>query len=114
MRKEEEKVSKVHKIKSLEEQVEEKRKSAIAQALSIFKTRQSAYRTVFQKGQTPHTKKVLEDLSRFCRGTKSTFKKDAREHALLEGRREVFQRILDYQNMTAEELLKIASNPSGT
>ena len=92
--------------KGLEEQIEEKKKKSLREALGIFQTKQSAYRTVFGNGNTPAARKVLDDLMQFCRGNASTFRPDSREHALLEGRREVFQRILDYQNMSAEDLLR--------
>lgn len=46
--------------------------------------------------------KVLADLRKFCRGDQSTFHQDPRIHALLEGRREVFLRILAMLNMPSE------------
>lgn len=47
---------------------------------------------------------VLEDLAKFCRAHESTFHPDERTHALLEGRREVFNRIQQHLNLTEEEL----------
>ena len=47
---------------------------------------------------------VLQDLAKFCRAHESTFHPDERTHALLEGRREVFQRIQQHLNLTEEEL----------
>lgn len=46
--------------------------------------------------------KVLADLRKFCRGDRSTFDADPRIHALLEGRREVFLRILAMLGMPSE------------
>lgn len=46
--------------------------------------------------------KVLADLRKFCRGDRSTFDADPRIHALLEGRREVFLRILAMLDMPSE------------
>jgi hypothetical protein len=51
-------------------------------------------------------KPVLDDLARFCRAKESTFKPDAREHAVLEGRREVWLRIQRHLEMTPIELLE--------
>jgi hypothetical protein len=49
---------------------------------------------------------VLQDLRKFCRADSSTFHLDARAHALLEGRREVMLRILDYTTLSIDELCK--------
>lgn len=49
---------------------------------------------------------VMDDLARFCRATQTTFHQDARLHALLEGRREVFMRIADYRDLTIEEIFR--------
>lgn len=62
-----------------------------------------SYQQVFNK-KSPHTKEVLRDLAKFCRAHESTFLPDSRAHALLEGRREVFLKILDNLNLTIEEL----------
>jgi len=48
--------------------------------------------------------KMLADLDRFCRGNKSTFSPDPRVHALLEGRREVLLRILNFINVPSDEI----------
>ena len=92
--------------KSLEDRVEEEKKNALERALGFLNRKKSAYRTLFRDGNSPMSRIVLKDLADFCRIGSSTFRKDSREHALLEGRREVFQRILDYQNISAEELLQ--------
>lgn len=49
-------------------------------------------------------KEVLKDLAKFCRANESTFEADARLHAVLEGRREVWLRIQDHLNLTPDEL----------
>lgn len=53
---------------------------------------------------TLHGQKILADLDRFCRGNESTFHADPRAHALLEGRREVFLRILNFLEMDSREV----------
>jgi hypothetical protein len=52
-------------------------------------------------------RKVLKDLSIFCRANATTFHPDARMHAELEGRREVWLRIQQHIQLTPDQLLKI-------
>jgi hypothetical protein len=47
---------------------------------------------------------VLSDLARFCRATSTTWSDDARHHARLEGRREVWLRITEHMHLTTEQL----------
>lgn len=49
---------------------------------------------------------VLEDLSEFCHANKPTFHIDARVSAQLDGRREVYLRIMDHLNLSFEQLLE--------
>jgi len=56
--------------------------------------------------ENPANRTVMLELSRFCRGKGSTFHPDARVHALLEGRREVFLRIKDFVDLTVDELVE--------
>src|SRR5690348_3849099 len=64
---------------------------------------QKAYQIAFSgaAGQA-----VLADLARFCRANEPCFMEDARYHALLEGRREVWLRIQHELNSPVEELLQ--------
>lgn len=56
---------------------------------------------------------VMEDLAVFCRANESTFSADPRVHALLEGRREVFLRIMDHIGLTPDEFFaKYTINPN--
>ena len=65
--------------------------------------RQQAYVQTFgQDGALVEV--VLKDLENFCRGVDSTFHPEARVHALLEGRREVWLRIQDHLKLSSEEL----------
>lgn len=52
-------------------------------------------------------KKVLEDLAKFCRAKESTFHEDPRIHAVLEGRREVYLRIMQHLELSTDELLAL-------
>lgn len=49
-------------------------------------------------------KDVLEDLANFCRANESTFHTDDRIHAALEGRREVWLRILEHTKMSPDQI----------
>ena len=64
---------------------------------------QKAYQIAFSgaAGQA-----VLADLSRFCRANAPCWHQDQRQHALLEGRREVFLRIDAELKLPVEELLQ--------
>lgn len=76
--------------------------------------RQRDYRTVFNPG-SPSARVVLADLAKFCRATESTFHPDARAHALIEGRREVFLRIANHINLDSDVLYKmLTENQKGT
>lgn len=80
--------------------------STIRQSLiNFFSTRKTSYQLTFNEGV--HAKLVLKDLARFCRANDTTFLPDARAHAVLEGRREVWLRIQKYINLSPEELLDL-------
>ena len=71
--------------------------------------RRHAYRATF-KG--PLAEDVLADLAQFCRAHQSTFLPDARAHAVLEGRREVWLRIQNHLKLTDEQLWSLYSGMS--
>lgn len=66
--------------------------------------RQSAYRSLF-KG--PNSDAVLKDLALFCRANESTYDPDARTHALIEGRREVWLRITQHLQLSLDDLWEL-------
>lgn len=68
-------------------------------------SRKRAYELTFT--DSPSSQIVLSDLARFCRADKSTFHKDARASAVLQGRREVWLRIQNYLQLTPEELVEL-------
>lgn len=81
------------------------KQDVIDKARDLLNTRQQAFNQVFSlEGQ--HTKRVLEDLAKFCRAEESTFHPDARVHAVIEGRREVWLRIQRHLNLSPEELFE--------
>lgn len=77
---------------------------SLERAMNFISMRQRDYALTFrsQSGQA-----VLKDLAQFCRASATTFRADAREHAVLEGRREVFLRIANHMNLSTEELYAI-------
>ena len=68
--------------------------------------RRTAYTSVFNV-ESQFTQLVLRDLAKFCRAHESTFHKDPRIHASLEGRREVWLRIEQYLNLNSEEIYEL-------
>lgn len=70
--------------------------------------RKRAYQLCFQN---PTQNAVLIDLAKFCRANETTFNADPRIHAALEGRREVFLRILQHINLDANQLMALYGAP---
>jgi hypothetical protein len=72
----------------------------------IFTGRAVAYNQVFSK-DNQFRDTVLKDLARFCRAHKSTFHPDPRIHAMLEGRREVWLRIIENLELSSDEIYQL-------
>lgn len=67
-----------------------------------------AYRRVFAgKAQQGDADKLSSDLAVFCSGYTSTYRDDPREHARMEGRREVFQRIMDFTRLDHDTIMRL-------
>ncbi|TXG77640.1 hypothetical protein E6Q11_02605 [Candidatus Dojkabacteria bacterium] len=64
--------------------------------------RQQAYQQTFNL-ENRFSEAVVKDLERFCRGSTSCFHVDARYHAVLEGRREVWLRIRDALKLNPDD-----------
>jgi hypothetical protein len=77
-------------------------------AMNFLNKRKLAYGQVF-RGDSIANQVVMADLAKFCRAVEPTFHADARVHARLEGRREVFLRITEHLNLSAEELYNLYS-----
>jgi len=73
------------------------------QARELLAYNQQAYKQVFND-ENVFVKTVLEDLSDFCRAYQTTFHADQRLHAVLEGRREVWLRIMERLTLNTYEL----------
>jgi hypothetical protein len=67
--------------------------------------RQQAYQTLFDP-KSKAAAEVFKDLAKFCRGYRSCYHPDPRIHAALEGRREVFLRILAHTKLDPNKFLK--------
>lgn len=74
----------------------------VSQTLDRLGQRKAAYQGIPQD--------VLDDLAGFCRAERTCWAADARLHALLEGRREVYLRIKEHLELTPEQLLSLYSN----
>lgn len=72
------------------------------EAHSVNEQIQNAYHAVFTSEGAG--KVVLADLVAFCFGRKSTFDPDSRRHAFNDGRRDVLARIMEFTNLTLEEI----------
>lgn len=75
----------------------------IARVKAFLLNRKRAYIFTFDD-KDESARAVLEDLKKFCRAESSTFDADPRIHALLEGRREVYLRIINHLQMNVDEL----------
>ena len=79
-------------------------------ALQIMTDRKRAYQLVFN---SPAGEAVLFDLNPFCRARETCVVPGDRDKTyVLEGRREVFLRIRDHLDLTAEELVERYTKPA--
>lgn len=72
-------------------------------AKSYLRNRKLAYARLFAK-DNQDAQAILKDLAKFCRAHESTFDPDPRVHALLEGRKEVWNRLQHHLQMSDEDL----------
>lgn len=82
---------------------------AYQRVLDFLRLRSRAYKLAFPN---PKDSEVLKDLAKFCRANKSCFHSDPRLHAALEGRREVWLRIMEHLNLPPDELYELYNKPS--
>lgn len=76
----------------------------------MLRWRSAAYRHTFNN---PEGRKVLADLRRFCRADRPTADvNNVQTTYLLEGRREVWLRILSHLNLTDEEVINLVEEYS--
>lgn len=83
----------------------------MSDAKQYLADRRTAYVRAFQ---SPGGEQVLRDLAKFCRAHETTFHSDSRVHAVLEGRREVWLRIMEHLQLSEDELWRLyAVQPKG-
>lgn len=75
-----------------------------SKAKEFIGRRRTAYVKTFDGA---FAEEVLLDLARFCRAEQSTFHADARVHAVLEGRREVWLRIQEHLKLSDDQLFAL-------
>lgn len=71
----------------------------------LLKRRKQAYQHTFGKNYA--SQEVLIDLAKFCRANETTFHKDPRISAVLQGRNEVWLRIANHLHLTSEQLFAL-------
>lgn len=78
------------------------------QVEQYLRNRARAYRAVFSTNACTEgdLEFVMLDLAHFCRAFVTAYDSDARNHALLEGRREVFLRIFDHVSLSHDVLMQ--------
>lgn len=81
----------------------------LTEAKTFLRGRKQDYQAVFE---SPVGRRVLADLARFCRAHATTFHDDARKHAVLEGRREVWLRIQQQLQMSDEQIYALYEIPT--
>lgn len=72
---------------------------------NFLQRRKRAYQLTFKHNM--NGQEVLNDLAKFCRADRPTWSDDARHHARLEGRREVWLRIANHLGLTVDQLYAI-------
>lgn len=91
------------------ENVEYENKTDVSEAVAAFmRRRQSAYKSVFEAGTASKDdlQFVMLDLAHFCRAYRPTFHPtNQKVQDLQEGRREVYQRIMDFTRLSHDTLM---------
>jgi hypothetical protein len=76
----------------------------------LIRKKEWAWRHILSRkdgGLDEAAKIALSDLRYFCNGTKSNFHSDALEMARMEGRREVFMRIMTFLNYDYSKIYEL-------
>lgn len=73
----------------------------------FLRLRKRAYREIFLGPPGTASHALLTDLADFCRAFESTWDEDARHHARLEGRREVWLRIQQHIHLEPDDLARL-------
>lgn len=82
--------------------------------LARLRRRQEAYTRLFAGNPMGDDAEIVRvDLEWFCRGKDTTFDTNARIHALLTGRQEVYLRIMDHMRLDYDALVEKYTQPRG-
>ncbi len=79
-------------------------REAVTLTLEALGLRSRAYFNIFR---SPDGQIVLQDLAKFCRANETTSHETPTGMATLEGRRQVFLRIIEHLHKTPEELYEL-------
>lgn len=75
-------------------------------------SRREAYTRLFAGSATADDAKIVaDDLRTFCRGEDTAWADDARVHALLSGRQEVYIRIMDHTRLPFDAMVEKYTKP---
>lgn len=92
-------------IRQAEEAQYEERNAQTDVVRRYIETRRRAYKAVFTgKGEHGDIEFVMRDLAAFCRAYEPTFNMNPKVQDLLEGRREVFMRIMSFMHLSHDTL----------
>ena len=72
----------------------------------FLKRRRLAYQLTFRRDNYA-AQEVLIDLARFCRANETTFHADPRISAVLQGRHEVWLRLINHLHLSSEQLFAL-------
>jgi hypothetical protein len=99
-------------VHAAEKLVREQERDFTSRKQDALRIRQDAYRRVFAGNPfSGDADIVLNDLKRFCRGNQTPWSDDARVHALLTGRFEVYNRIINHLTMSLDDLWEMLEGP---
>jgi hypothetical protein len=100
-------------IQAAEQLALETREEIVTRKQTMLRARRDSYRRLFAgNALTGDADMVLGDLKRFCRGNQTPWDADPRVHALLTGRFEVYNRIVNHLNMSFDDLWEMLEGPN--
>lgn len=81
-------------------------REAAGRLFDFLKRRRQAYMQTFGHNNFA-SQEVLIDLAKFCRANETTFHPDPRVSAVLQGRHEVWLRIINHLHLSSEQLFAL-------
>lgn len=77
-------------------------------AFDFIRGRKQDYQLTFSRN-SPAAQRVLRDLAKFCRANETVYNPDEKMTYVLIGRNEVWKRVQDNLNLTAQDLYQIST-----